>query len=523
MATWTNVLYFSSRQQTMRKIGHRHRPRHCLSCPFLLPSLFIVFVLVAQHMTGDNVNLSSKFDGKMIFADLQISDDIHIAITNSTVKGEKLTSPWIQATTGCPPQSSPFLLPSSSDRNILNVSKSLYERIDKSELEAINCTPSTMTQSVQLIPGCPHWELQTYDTHGNQKSVGGDEFYIFYTDDAGAAAAAAAAAKIHNSPSSVNIVTSQQPPHERHHQHQQQQQQQDRPTAVAQITDLQNGRYRLEFVASPLNARLHRMVGHGSVTVYFQYTCGIGKLHPPVKNDTIKWKDGGSTVVKYVKQSVAIPPIRPFHPPSVSSHNVDLSNYTIVIPLGDSLMQQFTKPLQLFPPNMQTPLNDETVKTWIHRIQNGRWWRQQFGLAAQMHQRRMMQQKSTNKTHIINHSTDNQKFGAILIGSHAWDLLALVGFKGGQSHADSLVTLVKFLQKEYPYMDVILKAPFAMHIHIPMSKDRTEMMRLGSKINKRWGGDDPVKRLKDGVKYMSESRVRYVGKKVVDSIMFSSL
>jgi hypothetical protein len=122
-------------------------------------------LVYAQHylpdggaMTGDNVNLSSKFEGKVIFADLQISDDIQTAITNSTVKGDRLTNPWIQATTGCPPQSSPFRLPSSSDRNILNVFKSLYERIDASELEAINCKPSTITQSVHM------WDWETTST-----------------------------------------------------------------------------------------------------------------------------------------------------------------------------------------------------------------------------------------------------------------------------------------------------------------------------------------------------------------------
>jgi hypothetical protein len=160
------------------------------------------------------------------------------------------------------------------------------------------------------------------------------------------------------------------------------------------------------------------------------------------------------------------------------------------------------------------PLNHETVEDWIEMIEDAPWWRKRFEMAAQMHQRLMP--RDTNGTQHINRS-----IGAILIGSHAWDLLAMEGFKGNQSHVDGIVTLVKFLQEEYPYMDVILKSPFAMHIHIPMSKNTSEMMELGHKVDKRHGDSDPVQRLKDRLKYMSESRVRYVEKRASKIQWFS--
>jgi hypothetical protein len=71
----------------------------------------------------------------------------------------------------------------------------------------------SQTTQVRILPICPYWELHTLDQTGAPKDVGGDDFYVTYTDDA---------VVKHNND---------------HH-----------PTAVAEITDLQNGSYRLSFV-----------------------------------------------------------------------------------------------------------------------------------------------------------------------------------------------------------------------------------------------------------------------------------
>ena len=180
-----------------------------------------------------------------------------------------------------------------------------------------------MTVQIQIERKCPYWILQTIDENGNYKTVGGDEFYITYTDDYA----------IHTQPSYYQTIDPKLLPEKYKHKvsvlvsslleasgstttnpttsnnvtnvpnaatdeatptttssllssH---------PTAIADITDYNNGTYKLEFITSPLNERLHRLNGSGYVIVEFQYICGIGTLNPPIRNHFLSTPIGSSS------------------------------------------------------------------------------------------------------------------------------------------------------------------------------------------------------------------------------------
>ena len=371
------------------------------------------------------------------------------------------TSKWIAATTttcesSSASSSASLWFPSDDDptasNRIFNVSEVLHSNIDESILDDIGCNDSVITQRVQIVPTCPYWQLITHNALGRPKSVGGDEFYITYTDNAAP--------------------------------------KRNRPTATANVIDLKNGTYRLEFVSSPINDHLHRLTGQGTISVYFQYTCSIGTLPPPHKNNSTIWKDGGSTNFMYSASNVSIPPIKPFQPPSRDDDDddnndivVDLSQYEMIVPVGDSLMGHFVEPLGIKCPNLGMPLNRDTINRWMERIRSERYFTSRF-----------------------KHAKTASLRTAIIVRSHAWDLLSNDPVATDQiGHAEALITLLTFLRTTYPFADVIMKSPLALHIHVPMLQSKTKIAALGRAMG---GPGNPFQKLIDRVRYLSEARSR---------------
>jgi hypothetical protein len=173
-------------------------------------------------------------------------------------------------------QAEPILLPPSPDASLIDRLRESMGNVTF-EHNFSHCLP---TSQVQLIPKCPFWELQTLDNYGNKKMVGGDEFYITYTDK----------------PLHQNNINDTRPLHTKPF------------TAAAFVTDFNNGRYQLDFQASPFSEQIHS--GEGIVAVYFQYTCRIGRMGPPSKAG---WNNGGNSVAAYQTEMLTIaPPIREF-------------------------------------------------------------------------------------------------------------------------------------------------------------------------------------------------------------------
>ena len=155
-----------------------------------------------------------------------------------------------------------------------------------------NCSPTVQIKLYQDKVGeSASWFIQTFDETGNAKNVGGDEFYIDYTDQ-------------------MNIVNDNV-----------------EPDAVALIIDLENGKYQLDFVSTPMNSKSMNpnIYSEGRIKVHFEYTCGIGMMPQPTK---LNWKASGAMYQKMLyKDHFPRPKIRNFNPP----HTPKLSSYSLVV------------------------------------------------------------------------------------------------------------------------------------------------------------------------------------------------
>ena len=177
-----------------------------------------------------------------------------------------------------------------------------------------SCHP---TCKVRIIPGCPHWELETFDCQHRRKTVGGDEFYLTYSDrELMTLTDSTMTSDLIFAPDKETINVSSgsgkgsplwtKP-----------------ASAVAWLTDMNNGRYRIDFQASPMSQLVHS--GSGVFTVFFQYTCGIGRMAYPTKST---WHHGGQTLAWAQSLNLTLaPPIRPFEPPP---ERPNLKNYSTI-------------------------------------------------------------------------------------------------------------------------------------------------------------------------------------------------
>jgi hypothetical protein len=353
--------------------------------------------------------------------DVLLSNNLSDAPATENQDGGGLT------TTRCPEynMTEPMLFPPVPDRSLIDdlqssLGNSTYERMFSS---------CSSTCQVQLIPNCPYWELQTFDEHGNPKKVGGDEFYITFTDER----------RYKNQKHSLNAFHTQ-------------------PfTAAAWITDLQNGCYRLDFQAAPFTASFGDQVDRGVLAVYFQYTCKIGFMGPVAKQG---WKHGGNTVALYKSDVLPIaPPIRAFESP-IDATRPQFEDFETLIPLGDSLLQQFLGPLGIEFPNIWKALHMDNVGLWKKELDK------EIG--------------KRSKGHLVQETT------AIITDSCVWDILedlnmtssTLDGSPEWPVHRLALEEFLSHIHQTLPNLTVFWKSCTGMHIHIPIL--------LASPTNKNW-------------------------------------
>ncbi len=311
--------------------------------------------------------------------------------------------------------------------------------------------------------GSTKWILQALDEDGFRKWAGGDEFYI----------------SLHHESYHYNDTN----PHN----------EQVHPMAVAEVADLGDGRYELDFVQSPMDfysknqglasAALLQTDAQMSLTVHLVYTCGVGRLAPPAKEG---WSTGGFIQTEYtinLGEQVQIPPIRPFIPSSAESLGLDLESFHRVVFVGDSLMIQFAMcngvPFHsntTILPNVLKPLNKQTVGHFFKFTERG---------------------ISQAKHLLLDHPDVGNKTNlAVVIGSSTWDIIADLHDQGEKfvDHCAAMRTLIEMIKSKYPYVTLIWKSATAMHTHIVVDKK-----------TKRFG--PPEKALKR-IHYMSSTRSR---------------
>jgi hypothetical protein len=260
-----------------------------------------------------------------------------------------------------------------------------------------NCS---VTSQVRIIQKSSQRILQSIDVNGNNKTVGGDEFYVTFTDN--------------------------NPARKGNH------------TAAALIQDLENGLYALNFKTTPMDPHPGNLTGVGTLSVRFLYSCNIGLANRPVKD---KWKEGGATLIHHTKSNVTQPPIRTFRPPS----GVDLSPFDLVVSFGDSMMQSFVR--------------SKTGNKAYHRQKTV--WNKNPNLdlySGSLSQLLEKLESRHGKKHLINRTNV-----ALLLGSSAWDIIQpkeiLPDFS---EHLDTCRRFVLTVQDRYPNVTVIWKAPAAI-------------------------------------------------------------
>jgi hypothetical protein len=259
-----------------------------------------------------------------------------------------------------------------------------------------NCS---VTSQVRIIQKSTQWIMQSIDVVGNNKTVGGDEFYVTYTDN--------------------------HPPQKGEH------------TAAALIQDLENGFYALTFKTTPMDPHPVNLTGVGTLSVHFLYSCNSGLAHQPMKD---KWKGAGVTLIRHTKSNITQPQILTFRPPS----GVDLSPFDLVVSFGDSLMQSFVR--------------DQRGRTAYHRQKT--LWHLHTHMELNTGSLSPTLEKLESwhgKQHL------NRTNVALLLGSSAWDIMKKPGEQRPFSdHLDACRRFVLKVQDIYPKVTVIWKAPAAL-------------------------------------------------------------
>ena len=322
-----------------------------------------------------------------------------------------------------PPQQL-LMIPNQTDTTMTRVNRwraAMIASNVSSPLE--HCAPTTQLQLQLHYNDSSHdsmmvWILQSLDEQGQQKSVGGDEFYISYRD--------------HDHTGGGDA------------------------TAVAIPTDLGDGRYLLDFATPPMVVATHTNNDNmslsdgsfGTLMVHVQYTCRIGRMTDPEKED---WNYGGFILgLTWHVPHVPAPPIRPFR-----MSTVDLSHYDAVICFGDSIMNNFC---------------GRFWATFLYHVPNVHCAGNAGGAVALSTVEARNQQLQDWHGELLDTSHHHNATVALLLGSAAWDITeATQGSVQGRhfdDHIQACRLLIAYVRQHYPKVDIIWKSPQAMHVHV---------------------------------------------------------
>ena len=254
---------------------------------------------------------------------------------------------------------------------------------------------------------------------------------------------------------------------------------------VAMISDDENGTYRLKFVRPPIlqqtyterartkttnippkhskniiNSTTTQIKQNGRLTLYYDYTCGIGNMFAPQKD---RFRRAGEIHLSFHNSNVPKPYIHDFVPPNSDiqaanknkkgeNSNIDLSKYHTIVSFGDSVMmqlvRQFTKP-EFWSPNLHYRTNmcqclssKNDTKMALQKF--NRWHGEQI-------------MNATAYSH-------NQTV-AVIIGSAVWDAMRGCVRSDFEGHRTSIRQFVSSLRSIYPQIDFYWKSPSALMLH----------------------------------------------------------
>jgi hypothetical protein len=181
----------------------------------------------------------------------------------------------------------------------------------------------------------------------------------------------------------------------------------------------------------------------GRLTIYYDYTCGIGSIFSPNKDNYAR---GGELLVSFSNDTIPQPKIYDFIPPNVDGA-VDLSKYDAVIGFGDSLIKQFVlggslRPKIRYERNIAQCLSDPVneVNEALSKFQA--WHGAQILAAA-------------NQSQSV----------AVITGSAVWDVVRGCVHSDLVDHIAAIRRFVTTIRTMYPNVDIYWKSPSAVVLH----------------------------------------------------------
>lgn len=311
------------------------------------------------------------------------------------------------------------------------------------------CAPTAQVRlaisaSMLASPSPLSWKLLTFSLGGEEKRMGGDEFYVVYVGP-----------NDHKKRSPKNATSS--------------------PTAVARVTDREDGTYDLQFVAAPslgipTDPTMLRGVltgaarsssssaEAGKLYIILQYTCDMGSLPQPEKES---WSGCGALNRVYQIDLPDPPPIIPLEAPAILSFSegyntsasqgcATLRGYDRVFGFGDSLIRQFfqKKSRTGYEPTMQllknigAPLDSTTLERHF---------------LGKLRPHLLAQEAGMKKN-----STD-----ALVLGSGVWDVMAQKLLQGYnfEDHLRAVTLYIQAIKTEFPGLQLYWKSMTALHVH----------------------------------------------------------
>ncbi len=291
------------------------------------------------------------------------------------------------------------------------------------------------------------WQIQTLDAKGAPKIVGGDNFYVYYSEFVEA---------------NNQFV----------------------PAAVAIPTDHNNGTYGLEFVSIPFldipslkeSSDRNGQRKTGRLTIHPITTCFIGELYPPLKDG---WKTSGSTNVKWTIEDITRPSviqdwyadryinkISESNDPKKKIRN-SLLDFDRVVFAGDSILSHMTWDVN-------------TMKHYpiiLEKIKNGKVWAgpidDSYGGPPKIHlplSQATLQEFLGILEPIIDGGLSDKsiKKKALVTGSAAWDVIWPAEWQGPyfDNHIATVEALIQHIRSKYPDVTVVWKLPYAHHMHV---------------------------------------------------------
>lgn len=308
------------------------------------------------------------------------------------------------------------------------------------------------------------WRIQTLDAHGVPKTIGGDNFYVVYSEYI-------------DGTGEPNLGAGSQFL---------------LPVAVAIPIDYYNGTYGLDFVSVPfLNNNSTSLSKHddqqkqGTLSIHVISTCFIGELHPPLKDG---WKTGGHTNVTWTIENVS----RPYriedwytdrYQPTQYWESVNskkkvqksLSEFDWVVFVGDSLMTHMLwdvrkKEYHAIASKMvnsgkiwEGPTQEDGSPAFLH-IPLSRSTLQKYLEAIDPWIRGGLREESNATKKSASMKTAKKK--ALVLGSAAWDIVWPAEWQGPNfdNHLSALEDLLRLLRKTHPEVTLLWKLPYALHM-----------------------------------------------------------